>query len=94
MHLHQTVSDTACKAVLLAEDNKINQLLVQKMLAPFNIQLVIAEHGHDVLLLLEQQHFDLVLMDIQMPLIEGITATRLIRENLGMLSGEIERGRR
>ena len=68
MHLNQTVSDTACKAVLLAEDNKINQLLVKKMLAPFNIQLVIAENAHDVLLLLEQQHFDLVLIDI----VEGV----------------------
>lgn len=84
MHLNQTVSDTACKAVLLAEDNKINQLLVKKMLAPFNIQLVIAENAHEVLLLLEQHHFDLVLIDIQMPLIDGITATRMIRENLGI----------
>lgn len=83
MDAEQAVTDPACKAVLLAEDNKVNQLLVQKMLAPFNIQPVIAENGHDVLQLLEQQHFDLVLMDVQMPLMDGITATRLIRKNLG-----------
>jgi len=81
--INQVVTDPACKAILLAEDNKVNQLLVQKMLAPFNIQPVIAENGHQVLQLLEKQHFDLVLMDIQMPLMDGFSTTSIIRKERG-----------
>ena len=81
--LSQVVTDPNCKAILLAEDNKVNQLLVQKMLAPFNIQPVIAENGHQVLQLLKQQHFDLVLMDIQMPLLDGFSTTSIIRKERG-----------
>lgn len=80
--IHQPIVDQGRKAVLLAEDNKVNQLLVQKMLEPFNIYPVIVENGQEVLLLLEKQHFDMVLMDIQMPLMDGITATHLIRMEL------------
>ena len=66
--------------ILLAEDNKVNQLLVHKLLAPYNIQPVIAENGEEVLILLENRSFDLILMDVQMPLLDGITTTRLIRK--------------
>ena len=76
----RTVKDTAQNSILLAEDNKVNQLLVHKLLAPYNIQPVIAENGEEVLLLLETQPFDLILMDVQMPLLDGITTTKLIRK--------------
>jgi signal transduction histidine kinase/CheY-like chemotaxis protein len=76
------VTDVTRKEVLLAEDNKVNQLLIQKILAPFNIQPVVADNGQQVIDLLEKQHFDLVLMDVQMPIMDGITATGLIRNNL------------
>ena len=68
------------KSILLAEDNRVNQLLVHKLLSPYNIEPVIAENGQDVLILLENNHFDLILMDVQMPLLDGITTTRLIRK--------------
>ncbi len=71
-----------CKAVLLAEDNKVNQLLIQKYFARFGVEPVIAENGEDVLALLQSSHFDLVLMDVQMPVMDGITATEIIRKNL------------
>jgi len=79
-HATQRATDPSQKSILLAEDNRVNQLLVNKLLAPFNIQPVIAENGQDVLVLLENQHFDLILMDVQMPLLDGITTTRLIRK--------------
>jgi CheY-like chemotaxis protein len=76
----RAVKDPSLSSILLAEDNRVNQLLVHKLLAPFNIQPVIAENGEEVLRLLENQHFDLILMDVQMPLLDGITTTRLIRK--------------
>ncbi len=80
--LNPIISDPECKTVLLAEDNKVNQLLIQKLLIPFNIFPVIVENGQDVLKLLEQNQFDLVLMDVQMPLMDGISTTIQIRNNL------------
>ena len=74
------VKDPSQNSILLAEDNKVNQLLVHKLLAPYNIQPVIAENGEEVLNLLENKSFDLILMDVQMPLLDGITTTRLIRK--------------
>ncbi len=78
--LARIVDDPSQNAILLAEDNKVNQLLVHKLLAPYNIQPVVAENGEEVLSLLETKFFDLILMDVQMPLLDGITTTRLIRK--------------
>lgn len=55
-------------------------MLVHKLLAPYNIQPVIAENGEEVFTLLEKQNFDLILMDVQMPFLDGITTTKLIRK--------------
>ena len=78
--IFSSVTDPSQKSILLAEDNRVNQLLVHKLLAPYNIEPAIAENGQDVLALLENRHFDLILMDVQMPLLDGITTTRLIRK--------------
>ena len=70
-------------SILVAEDNKVNQLLIKNMLRKFGITKVeTAENGKDVLRKVEQQSYDLVLMDIQMPLMDGFEATRLIRQRL------------
>ncbi|CAN5875037.1 hypothetical protein BH11BAC4_BH11BAC4_16750 [soil metagenome] len=71
-----------CK-ILVAEDNKVNQLLVSKLLMPFNAQISIVGNGHEIFNLLENQSFDVILMDVQMPIMDGITATKLIRNKLG-----------
>ena len=69
--------------ILLAEDNKVNQLLISKLLMPYNAQIYIVGNGHEVFNLMEEQAFDVVLMDVQMPLMDGITATKLIRSKIG-----------
>ena len=66
--------------ILLAEDNRINQTVATRMLEKMGHSLVVAENGSEALSLLATQAFDLVLMDIQMPEMDGLTATVKIRE--------------
>ncbi len=65
--------------VLLCEDNIINQEVASGILEVFGIEPVIAENGQQGLELLETQHFDLIFMDILMPIMDGHEATRKIR---------------
>jgi two-component system, sensor histidine kinase and response regulator len=67
--------------ILLAEDNRINQTVATRMLEKMGHSLVVAENGMEALSLLATQPFDLVLMDIQMPEMDGLTATMRIRES-------------
>ena len=66
--------------ILLAEDNPVNQKVAAKMLERMGHAVSIAENGAEVLGALEKQSFDLILMDIQMPEVDGFEATRSIRE--------------
>lgn len=65
--------------VLLAEDNPVNQLVFQKMLARLGCQVLVASHGREALRLLRSEAVDLVLMDCQMPEMDGYEATRELR---------------
>jgi two-component system sensor histidine kinase/response regulator len=67
--------------LLLAEDNEINRQVAQEMLEGFGIDITTAENGADAIALLEAEEFDGVLMDMQMPVMDGVTATRIIRKN-------------
>jgi two-component system sensor histidine kinase/response regulator len=67
--------------VLLAEDNLVNQRVASRMLARQGHAVTIACNGREALALLEQQPFDVVLMDVQMPLMDGFEATASIRRN-------------
>ncbi|MBE0506849.1 MAG: response regulator [Marinospirillum sp.] len=65
--------------VLLVEDNLINQEVAQAQLAELGLEVILAENGVQALQLLQQQTFDLVLMDIQMPVMDGYEATQQLR---------------
>jgi two-component system, sensor histidine kinase and response regulator len=66
--------------ILLAEDNRVNQMLAVRLLEKRGHQVVLAETGEEALGALAQRSFDLVLMDVHMPGIDGIEATKAIRE--------------
>jgi len=67
------------KNILLVDDVKINQLITQKTLTKKEIKCVTADNGEDAVLRAKEQQFDLILMDIHMPGIGGIEATKQIR---------------
>jgi signal transduction histidine kinase/FixJ family two-component response regulator len=67
--------------ILLAEDNRINQVIASRMLEKMGHTVAIAANGNEAISLLSQESFDLILMDVQMPEMDGFTATGKIRED-------------
>ncbi|MEQ8763976.1 MAG: response regulator [Planctomycetota bacterium] len=65
--------------VLLAEDNALNQKLVCRLLEKRGIEVVVANNGQEAVDALENEAFDIVLMDVQMPVLDGFQATQQIR---------------
>lgn len=65
--------------VLLVEDNEINSDLAFELLGDLGITVTLARNGQEGIDLVQGKHFDAVLMDIQMPVMDGLTATGLIR---------------
>ena len=65
--------------VLVAEDNRINQLLIQNILSQVGIEPIIAENGKQALLAAQLKQFDVILMDCQMPVLDGYEATKQLR---------------
>src|SRR5690606_24261622 len=66
--------------VLMAEDHPTNQKVVQIILDPFGVDLTIVGNGEEAVQAWSEHRFDAVLMDMQMPVMDGLTATRAIRE--------------
>jgi signal transduction histidine kinase/AmiR/NasT family two-component response regulator len=73
-------NETAPAYILLAEDNKINQKLVKAMLKKAYHKVDIVENGRDAVEKVKQIPYDLVLMDIRMPVMDGMQAAQLIRQ--------------
>jgi CheY-like chemotaxis protein len=67
--------------ILLAEDNKVNQKVTMRMLERLGHTTHVVSNGKEVLSSLQENEYDLILMDVQMPEMDGLTATKQIREN-------------
>lgn len=67
--------------ILLVEDNPVNQLVAKGMLSKLGCEVIVAAHGGEALKFLEEQRFDLVLMDCNMPVMDGYEASRQIRRS-------------
>jgi PAS domain S-box-containing protein len=77
----ETFSGLEGKRILVAEDNKINFFVANKFLIGWGITVTHAENGQIALDILAKQEFDLILMDLHMPVMDGIEATRIIRKS-------------
>ena len=69
------------KRILVAEDNKINFFVANKFLVGWGVKVTHAENGRIALDILEKDDFDLILMDLHMPVMDGVEATRVIRNS-------------
>jgi len=72
------------KQVLLVEDNRFNRQIAKTFLSHAHVQVTEAEHGAMAVELAQHTRFDLILMDIQMPVMDGYAATALLRQQLGL----------
>ncbi|MDB5912780.1 MAG: hypothetical protein JWP22_1455 [Ramlibacter sp.] len=77
-----TLGQTLPLRILVAEDNEINRKVVLRMLAGFGYQADVACNGAQAIEAVQRQDYDLVLMDMQMPQVDGIEATRFIVQNI------------
>nr|GFD56505.1 hybrid signal transduction histidine kinase J-like isoform X4 [Tanacetum cinerariifolium] len=66
--------------VLLVEDNAVNQLIAVSMLGQWQVAVDIAHNGEEALQKAFQREYDLILMDIQMPQLDGLAATATLRQ--------------
>ena len=69
------------RRILLVEDQPLNQRVAQAMLRNAGAEVALAENGQVALEILRQQSFDCILMDMQMPVMDGVAATRAIRDD-------------
>lgn len=74
------LSTSSLYNILVVEDNKINQVVTKKIIQNSNMSCTIVDDGYAAIVALEREAFDLILMDINMPLINGFETTKRIRE--------------
>lgn len=67
--------------ILVAEDNTINAMVLTRFLDKWNMEYKVAKDGAEAVLLAQNEKFDIILMDIQMPVMDGEEATAIIRKS-------------
>ncbi len=78
--LEESIAKLQGARILLAEDNEINQEIVEELLVNNGLEVVVVNNGQEALEILTRENFDGVLMDCHMPVMDGGTATKKIRE--------------
>jgi PAS domain S-box-containing protein len=79
--MDETAAETNPSLILLVEDNESNIFVVQSYLEVLGFEMQVAQTGQEALNLVQRQTPDLILMDIQMPEMDGLTATRILRQD-------------
>ncbi len=74
--------DNNQKIVLLAEDNEVNQMVVEELLGQWHFNIEVAENGQEAVDMLKEKHYDLILMDVHMPELDGYSAAKMIRDDM------------
>ena len=80
----RTLDEIAGAEVLLVEDNEINQQVAEELLDQAGLNVTIANNGREAVHLISKHSYAVILMDLQMPQMDGFEATQVIRESLGM----------
>lgn len=79
--VHTLSTEETMRKILVVEDNKANQFVMKKILESIGCTYMIAENGKEALSVLDHDDFDLVFMDCQMPVMDGLEATKVIRRS-------------
>lgn len=74
------VEDLSHLRVLVADDNSFNQFIFKKIVSKWNVNPVFADNGLEAIERFESAEFDIVFIDLQMPILDGVEATRKIRQ--------------
>jgi len=78
--LEGKLSDVYPLSILVAEDNVLNQKLISRIMEHFGYQLDIVENGQEAVKIISSKPYDLIFMDVQMPMMDGIEATLVLRQ--------------
>jgi len=83
------LAETLPLSILVAEDNTVNQKVVQQLLAHLGYRADVVASGVEVLDALERQSYDVILMDVQMPEMDGLEATRRLKARFGQAAPRV-----